>query len=434
MTRPLLITLPFVALPALAAAAAGEGSPDFGPLLFAVAMLVLVAKVGGLVAERAGQPPVLGELLAGVMVGNALPFVGGIDVTRLRADPTLLFLAEVGVLVLLFDVGLEVDLRALWRVGVPSLLVAVVGVALPLIGGGLVAAWLLPDAPFLLHVFVGATLSATSVGITARVLKDLDASATREGRIILGAAIVDDVLGLILLAVVAGAGGDSGGAPTLSWVRIGGIVISAVAFLGLTALVGHFVGHRLVQFAHDRGRGEMLLVVGLGLCFAMNYLAAQIGLAAIIGAFAAGVLLDPHGKGARRETHEHVLRELIQPIGALFAPLFFVLIGARLDLAAIVAPSVAALAVALSVVAIVTKLLSGAVLRGTINRLAVGFGMVPRGEVGLIFASIGAGTMVAGQPLLPPPVFSALVAMVLVTTLIAPIGLRWALRRVSSPA
>ena len=427
MSRPWVVALALTAVPALAAAAGGESEPQFGPLLFAVALLVLAAKGGGLIAERAGQPPVLGELLAGVLVGNALPWLTGADVGRFREDPTLLFLAEVGVLVLLFDVGLEVDLRALWRVGVPSLLVAGAGVVAPLLVGALASAWLLPEAPLLAHVFIGATLSATSVGITARVLKDLDASATREGRIILGAAIVDDVLGLIILAVVAGAGGDAGGAP--AWTRIVTIVVTATGFLGLTAVIGHFFGHRIVQLAHAQGRGEMLLVVGLGLCFAMSYAAERVGLAAIIGAFAAGVLLDPHGRGARAETHEHVLRELIHPIGALFAPLFFVLIGARLNLGAIVAPDVATLAVVLSVVAILTKLVCGLVVPGGINRLAIGFGMVPRGEVGLIFASIGAGTIVAGQPLLPVPVFSALVAMVLVTTLVAPIGLRWSLRR-----
>ncbi len=432
MTRLLLAAAILAALPALSAAATGEGAPDFGPLLFAVASLVIVAKAGGLLAERAGQPPVLGELVAGILLGNALPFLWGAEVTRLRADPTLLFLAQVGVLVLLFDVGLEVDLRALWRVGGSSTLAAVVGMALPLSLGTVVAAWLLPAAPLLVHVFVGAALSATSVGITARVLKDLGASATPEGRIILGAAIIDDVLGLIVLAVVAAPGGDAAGASGFSWSHIAGIVASAMVFLGIAALVGHFVGHRIVRFAYAHGHGEMLLVVGLALCFAMSHAAARIGLADIIGAFAAGLLLDPHGKGARPESHEHVLRELIHPIGALFAPLFFVLIGARLDLAAILAPDVLTLAGALSVVAIITKLLCGAVVRGGVNRLAVGFGMVPRGEVGLIFASIGASTLVGGQPVLSPPVFSALVAMVLVTTLVAPIGLRWALRRPAS--
>lgn len=433
MKRLFVIAAVLVAVPGLAVAAGGAGAPDFGPLLFAVAMLVVVAKVGGLLAERAGQPPVLGELLAGVIVGNALPYLWGPDVTRFREDPTLLFLAEVGVLVLLFDVGLEVDLRALWRVGVPSALVASVGVVLPLLLGTAVAAWLLPAAPLLVHVFVGATLSATSVGITARVLKDLGASASSEGNVILGAAIVDDVLGLIILAVVGSPAGDTGAAPGLSWARIVGVVLSAIAFLGITALVGHFLGHRIVQFAHATGHREMLLVIGLGLCFALSYVAALVGLAAIIGAFAAGVLLDPHGKGSRPETHEHVLRELIHPITALFAPLFFVLIGARLDVAALLAPDVAALALVLSAVAIVTKLLCGVVVRSGINRLAVGFGMVPRGEVGLIFASIGASTFVGGGPLLAPPVFSALVGVVLVTTLVAPIGLRWALRRARHP-
>ena len=399
-----------------------EAAHDFGPLLFAVALLVVLAKTGGILAARAGQPPVLGELLSGVVLGNVWPYVSGADLTRFREDPTLLFLAEVGVLVLLFDVGLEVDLGALWRVGVPSLLVAVVGVALPLLLGTGVAAWLLPAAPRVVHVFVGAGLAATSVGITARVLKDLGASGTPEGRIVLGAAIVDDVLGLIVLAAV-------GGADSVSWSRTAGVGASALAFLGITAALGHVLGHRIVRLAHATGQREMLLVIGLGLCFTLSYVAAHVGLAAIIGAFAAGILLDPHGKGHQAETHEHVLRELIHPITTLFAPLFFVLIGTRLDVSALLAPGVTTLVLALIVVALVSKLVCGLVVRGPVNRLAIGFGMMPRGEVGLIFASIGASTTVAGQPVLGPPVFSALVGVVLVTTLVAPIGLRLALRR-----
>ncbi len=176
-------------------AAAGEGHGRFGPILFGLAALVVAAKIGGLLVERFGQPPVLGELLVGIGLGNLLPLTfGGTGIAFVRSDPTLLTLAEMGVLILLFDVGLEADLRALVRVGWASLSVAIIGIVVPLLLGWGAAAWLLPESPTLVHVFVGATLSATSVGITARVLKDLGATQSREGQIILGAAVISTLL------------------------------------------------------------------------------------------------------------------------------------------------------------------------------------------------------------------------------------------------
>src|SRR6266542_5303707 len=187
-------------------AATGSGGVRVGLTLFAVALLVTSATIGGLVVERWGQPAVLGELLVGIGVGNLLPLiVGAHGVDLVRADPTLRFLAEVGVLLLLFDVGLESDLRALIRVGPSALLVAVFGVVAPVALGWGATAWLLPVSPLLVHLFIGATLAATSVGITARVLRDLGAVQSREGQTILGAAVIDDVLGLVVLAVIAGA-------------------------------------------------------------------------------------------------------------------------------------------------------------------------------------------------------------------------------------
>jgi Kef-type K+ transport system membrane component KefB len=195
-----------LAFPQAAAAAGAEGSPHFGPILCALALLVLLAKAGGLLAERLGQPAVLGELLVGIGLGNLLPLAfAEKGIAFVRSDPTLLVLAEVGVLILLFDVGLETDLRSLLRVGWSSLVAALVGIVTPMLLGWGAAAWLLSESPTLAHVFVGATLSATSVGITSRVLKDLGATQSREGQIILGAAVIDDVLGLVVLAVLGGA-------------------------------------------------------------------------------------------------------------------------------------------------------------------------------------------------------------------------------------
>jgi len=416
-----------IAVPAWAAA--GE-SGRFGPVLFAVALLVASAKAGGLVAERLGQPSVLGELLVGIGLGNVVPVLfGGEGIAFVRSEPTLFFLAEVGVLILLFDVGLESDLRALARVGPSSLLVALIGVVVPVALGWGASAWLSPSSPVLVHVFVGATLAATSVGITARVLKDLGATQTREGQTIVGAAIVDDVLGLVLLAVVAGAVSSAAGeGPALSAGRIGLIVLQAALFLVAAAVAGHFLSGPIVSLTARLQRPEMMLVVGLGLCFTLAFAAELVGLAAIVGAFAAGLLLDPYGRGVRTRAEAATLAELLHPLSTLFVPTFFVLMGIQVDLRSLAQPGAIALGALLVVAGVLGKLACAAgVIDRRVDRLAVAFGMVPRGEVGLIFAGIGTSLTLDGQPLLSQSVFSAVVLMVLVTTLLAPPALRWRL-------
>lgn len=425
------VCLVALAAPAVVEAAAGEGHVQFGPLLFGIAVLVAAAKAGGLAAEWAGQPSVLGELLIGIGLGNLLLPVLGHTVQLARSDPTLLFLGQVGVLILLFDVGLEADLRALAGVGVSSLLVALVGIAVPMGLGWALAAWWLPDSPALAHVFIGATLAATSVGITARVLKDLKATQRREGQIILGAALIDDILGLVVLAVVAGTvTAAAGGGAGLSALAIGAIVLRAVLFLGVTIVLGHFLSGPIVRLAGKTGHPETMLVVGLALCFTLAFVAEQIGLADIVGAFAAGLLLDPYGKGVRARAEDATLAELLRPLSSLFVPLFFVLMGLQVDVVSLLNPTILIFAGVLTVAAVAGKLASaaGVVSRG-VDRLAVGLGMIPRGEVGLIFAGIGASLTLRGEPLLSTGMFSAVVVMVLVTTLVAPIGLRWALTR-----
>ena len=296
----------FLIVPTVASAAAGESHHTFGPIFLALALLVLAAKLGGLIAQRWGQPAVLAELLVGIGLANLVPLLmGGDGIAFVKSSPTLRVLAELGVLILLFDVGLESDLRALVRVGVSSTLVALIGVVIPFgLGLGL-PSWLLPTASYLTHVFVGATLTATSVGITARVLKDLGATGSREGQIIIGAAILDDILGLMVLAVVTGivtaAGGEGGG---LSILEIAAIIGKAVLFLGATITLGHFFSGHIVRLAARTGEHGMILIFGLGLCFALAFVAELIGLADIIGAFAAGLLLDPYGEGIRTKAEE----------------------------------------------------------------------------------------------------------------------------------
>ncbi|MBI4012947.1 MAG: cation:proton antiporter [Candidatus Rokubacteria bacterium] len=420
-----------VGLPSIVWAAGPEPPPRFGPVLFGLAVLVVAAKIGGLLAEHGGQPSVLGELLVGIGLGNILPlFFGGTGIAFVRSDPTLRVLAEVGVLILLFDVGLEADLRAFVRVGVSSFLVALIGVVAPFALGWAAAAWLLPDGPVLVHVFVGATLTATSVGITARVLKDLGVTQSPEGQTILGAAILDDVLGLVVLAVVGGmATAAAGGGPALSALAIAGIILKAVGFLAITIGVGHLFSGPIVRFAAHTGQHGIILVFGLALCFTLAFAAELVGLAGIVGAFAAGLLLDPYGQGVRAREEEATLSELLHPLSSLFVPLFFVLMGIQVHLASLADLTVLRLGVILILCAIAGKLACalGVVDRG-IDRLAVAVGMIPRGEVGLIFAGVGTSLRVQGGPLLSQGLFSALVLMVLITTLVTPAGLRWAFR------
>jgi Kef-type K+ transport system membrane component KefB len=412
-------------------AAASESSP----LLFGLAVLVLGAKLGGLFVERFGQPSVLGELLFGIVLANLSPLVsGGLGIEFVRSNETLRFLAEVGVLILLFDVGLESDLRAFVKVGLSAALVAVIGVVAPFVFGWSAARWILPESPALVHIFVGATLTATSVGITARVLKDLGVTGRPEAQTIIGAAILDDVLGLIVLAVVVGSatGGDTNGGG-ISILAIGGIVLKAAGFLGLTVLLGHFFSEKIVGLVTRAGGHGMLLIFGIALCFMGAFIAERIGLADIIGAFAAGVFLDPYGVDIRAKTADVTLRELLTPLSDVFVPLFFVLMGLQVDLRSLAEPSALGLGALLIVGGIAGKLLCGVGVVGRgINRLAVGIGMIPRGEVGLIFAGIGASLVVKGQPILSQNIYSAIVMMVLITTLITPIGLRWVFAKTSS--
>lgn len=423
----LIATAAILGTPAVAGAASEEGHHTFGPIFLALALLVLAAKMAGLIAARWGQPSVLAELLIGIGLANLVPmFMGADGIAFVKSETTLRVLAELGVLILLFDVGLESDLRALVRVGISSTLVALIGVVIPFgLGFGL-AFWLLPAASYLTHVFIGATLTATSVGITARVLKDLGATGSREGQIILGAAILDDILGLMVLAVVTGIVTAAGGEGTgLSILEIAAIIGKAVLFLGITVFAGHFLAGPIVRLAARTGEHGIILIFGLALCFTLAFIAESIGLADIIGAFAAGLMLDPYGQGVRTKQEEATLSELLHPLSSFFVPLFFVLMGIQVYLPSLADPSVLEFGIMLVLVAVVGKLACAlGVVQSGASRLAVGIGMLPRGEVGLIFAGIGTSLSFQGKPILSQELFSAVVLMVLITTLIAPIGLR----------
>jgi Kef-type K+ transport system membrane component KefB len=400
--------------------------------LAGLALILAVAKLGGEVFGRLGQPAVLGELVGGIAVGGLALFgLGGVEF--LRSDAVIAAIAEIGVIVLLFEVGLESDLSEMLEVGRSSLLVALLGVAAPFALGYWVARALLPQEPALAHLFVGATLCATSVGITARVLKDAGKLRTREARVILGAAVIDDVLGLLILAVVVGAVRASASGAALSGWDVAAVALKAVAFLAGAFLVGRYVVPRLFGALGRLESGGTLLPLALAFCFLLAWLASVVGLAPIVGAFAAGLVLDEVHFESFNRRGERSLEDLLGPVSAVLAPVFFVLMGLKVDLRAFARADVLGLAAALTVAAIVGKQACslGVLERGT-KRWAVGLGMIPRGEVGLIFAGIGA-TLVLPRPglgeapVVAPATFGAIVVMVVVTTLVTPPALKRAL-------
>ena len=419
----------FAALPACAeAGGSGHGGPVV-PVLLGLVLILAAAKLGGEIFERLGQPAVLGELLFGIVLGNlALTGYGGFGF--LATDPGLEILAQLGVILLLFQVGLESNIQEMLSVGWSSLLVAVLGVIAPFLLGWGVSAWLLPGEETLAHLFIGATLSATSVGITARVLKDLGKVSTRESKIILGAAVIDDVLGLVILSVVAGTIGAANTGGSLATLDALGIVAKAIAFLVGAILAGGWLSQRVFRLASTLQIQGILLALSLAACFLLAYLADRIGLATIVGAFAAGLILDGVQYRDLGERTKHSIEELIHPIAGFLVPVFFVLMGARVDLSSFGHLGVLGFAAMLSLAAILGKVICAAgVLERGLDRLSVAVGMVPRGEVGLIFAGLGAQLTLHGRQVITPPVFAAVVVMVIVTTLITPPALKVSLAR-----
>lgn len=368
-------------------------------LLLGLVIAWLAAKLAGEGMERLGQTAVLGELLAGVLIGpGLLGFV--------HESAILHALAEIGVVILLFEIGLESDLGELLRAGPQSTVVALVGVACPfLLGFAVAARW---GEPKLVAVFVGATLTATSVGITARVLSDLGRLQEVTARVILGAAVIDDILGLVILAVVTGLVQTG----AFSAAAAGWILVKALAFLLVAIGLGiRYAPTLLTWVGQMKARGS-LIVYAVLFCVLLAAVAERLGLATIVGAFTAGLIL------ARTEQSAHIERQ-INPVADLFVPIFFVTIGMKVQ-PAMLSPFAAggglALALLLTVVAVVGKLAAGlGVYQRGVRRWPVGVGMIPRGEVGLIFAGIGLAHRVIDTNL-----YAALVTMMMVTTFMAP--------------
>lgn len=378
-------------------------------LLGTLVAIIVATQLFGIIAQRFGQPSVLGELVAGIVMGGSVLNV--ID----PAEPVLAAFAEIGILVLLFAIGLETDLRRLLRVGPAAITVGTVGVILPFALGYGVAAGL--GLSVVTAVVCGAALTATSIGISARVLSDLGRLNSEEGQIVLGAAVFDDVIGLIILSVVSSV--VSGAAMTFAGISVTTAI--AVGFIVFAILVGSRTIPPVFRYIESLDVAGTLGALGLGFAFLMAWLAASAGSAMIIGAFAAGLVL--HNTPQRER-----IEKATTSIGHLFVPIFFASVGARVDLSSLGDTFAVKIGAGLLVVAIIGKFVAGFApfwFRG--QKTLIGIAMIPRGEVGLIFAQMGLATGALDTRL-----FSAVTIMVMGTTFLAPPLLNRYVRKLST--
>lgn len=470
----LLLLIPIAAYATVSASASASHTEPAVPVIFVVTLLFFFGLVGSYIAKRFHQPGVLGELLIGVLVGNFCYFMGVELAVVLREGPLILtimhdMLSDVstvdavnaaikdpqtaaqvthalreprgtdllkvayvldifsryGVIFLLFTVGLETSLTELKNTGGASLKVALIGIIAPISLALLATAVLLPESSFQTDLFVAATLAATSIGITARVLKDLNKLRTREAKTILGAAMLDDILGLVLLAFVSGLVIE-GTVSTALIIR----TLTMVALFFITALT---IGPYILKLATKRldflSLWEAKLFTAFLFLMGLAWLASIVNLAPIIGAFVAGVIMHDgffiQHKENRNVGQEAIkILDLIAPLESILAPLFFILIGIQVKLETFLDWHVIGIAAGLLVAAIIGKVVSGFGASKKSDKLLIGIGMLPRGEVGLVFASVGKTMGVMSDQL-----FSAIVLMVLVTTLIAPPLLKYRFKK-----
>lgn len=375
----------------------------FAEVSLKILVILIAAKISGEIFARLGQSPVLGELATGAILGPA-----AFNFFHAGESEVISYLALLGLAMLLFEVGLETDIDKLKKERLRALVVAVIGVTLPLFFG--YAAIILWFRDSLLALFVGATMTATSVGITVRVLAELRKLNTAEGRIILGAAVIDDIIGLVLLSVLIGIAGESG----ISLLHVLSITGLALIFLVLAITVGIRLAPILIKYVRQMKTQGSLGVFSFLLCVGVAYLASEVGLALIVGAFIAGLMLEPV------EEKEHILPR-VRFMGDVFVPLFFVSAGAMFNPQSINSFESLLLLGLLFVIAFFGKLLSGFSVRqlSLRGRLTIGVGMVPRGEVGLIFASTGFMDGVFDERL-----YSIVLGMIMLTTFITPFLLK----------
>jgi Kef-type K+ transport system membrane component KefB len=407
-------------------------------ILLALAGILVAAKILHLI-EKIKLPPVVGELIAGIFLGN-LALVGFPFFSQFQGNEIIAFLAEMGVIILLFQIGLESNVGQLVKVGVTSSLVAVLGAFIPFLAATyVVGPLLLPGETTATYLFLGAALAATSVGITARIFKDLGLLQSKASQIVLGAAVLDDVLALIILAVISSLATEGSVTP----IAIGFIVAKSFLFLLLSVVIGQLLApyiSRAFSMINTGTGTKFTLAISFGLVFAA--IADFIGLEAILGAFAAGLVLDPvHFKrfsepswigsirghleniapASRSKVSELLLHhsersidEIIEPLALFFVPIFFVTTGMSVNLANLVSPQTIITSILITIVAVLGKIVSGFVVPGK-DKWTVGLAMIPRGEVGLIFAAIG-----QTMGVVTPQVFSIIVLTVLLTTIVGP--------------
>ncbi|HYM36920.1 MAG TPA: cation:proton antiporter [Nitrospiraceae bacterium] len=372
--------------------------------ILSLVVILVCTRVMVELAIRIGQSAVLGELAAGVLIGGGV--LGWVEPTQ-----PLTLMGEIGVMLLLFEVGLKSDLHSFLKVGWRAAAVAAIGVVTPFVLGYGFA--LVLHMSQLQAVFIGATLTATSVGFSARVLQDLGKLTTPEGNIILGAAVIDDVLGLVILSVIMGLA-ESG---TVSWLAAIRTAVLAFLFLGVAILIGIRCGHWFTGIVNRMNSRGKLIVAAMVPVLLFGYVAELLHVAALIGAFAAGLVL------AKTEHHTHI-EDTIKPVADIFVPIFFVLVGAAVN-PSLLNPfnqqnwPILLLAAGLTVAAVLGKLAAGLGAGGTVNRLAVGIGMLPRGEVGLIFAGIGLTSAIISTA-----EYGAILLVVTLTTMLAPLLLK----------
>ncbi len=437
------LLLSLIQSPAISEAAVESAADPSVKVLIYIIVILVAAKLGAELFERIGQPAVLGELIAGVVLGNLVlinPVWNFFEPLRAavltdHAAIGIDILAKIGIILLLFEVGLESSVRDMRRVGLSSFLVAFIGVILPFVLGYFVSAVFITKVPKEIlaispnfniqniHMFIGATLCATSVGITARVFQDMGKIQMVEARIVLGAAVIDDVLGLIILATVSAVVASAEMGTDLSFIEIVKLSAIAVGFLVGALIIGTYLVPKVTKVAARFRTHGLMLITAILICFALSVLASEAGLASIVGAFAAGLILEEvYFKDFGSNT---TVRNLIEPIAIIFVPIFFVLMGIQVHLESFFVPSILGISGGLIVAAMVGKQACGLVVREKhVDRATVGLGMIPRGEVGLIFASIGKGLGVIDNE-----IFSAVVIMVIVTTFVTPPLLKWSIAR-----
>jgi len=436
-------------------------SDPIAPVIFGVTLILMAAFLGRYLARRFNQPSVLGELLMGVLLGNLLYLfhydlivilregTAAMDIARHALagaswnDAAIFVLGEeigpgflaiarapqgndylqvaqavdtfsrYGVIFLLFHVGLDTNVSELKAVGGDSLRVAIIGVTAPFALGFAIAWLLMPGADHAQHMFLGATLGATSIGITARVLKDIHQAGSKEAHVILGAAVMDDVLGLIVLAIVSGIVVTG----SVEITAVSRTILLSVLFISSVLLLGPHIIKLQTRLLSNLDVLEAKLFISFIFVMVLAWLANAVGLATIVGAFAAGLIMHDSYFNAwgDHRSHKYSIQELFAPLEAILVPVFFVLMGLQVKLETFMDWEVLTLALGLIIVAVIGKLVAGLGAGTRLNRLAIGIGMMPRGEVGLVFASIGKSLGVVDSAM-----FSAIVLMVITTTLATP--------------